>query len=95
MAIVEMKKVFLFVHRTEKEEVVRALQSLGLVEIRQVQENPAWEEWQGYLTGDGDPERSTSWKTVSVRSSMPSISSPGISPLRRALSSSLPGLKSR
>ncbi|MFY9415716.1 MAG: V-type ATP synthase subunit I [bacterium] len=56
MAIVEMKKVFLFVHRTEKEEVVRALQSLGLVEIRQVQENPAWEEWKGYLTADGDPE---------------------------------------
>ncbi|MGI6142877.1 MAG: V-type ATP synthase subunit I [bacterium] len=56
MAIVEMKKVFLFVHRTEKEEVVRALQSLGMVEIRQVQENPAWEEWQGYLTGDGDPD---------------------------------------
>ncbi len=42
MAIVEMKKVYLFAHRAEKEEMVRALQSLGLVEIRQVEEKPTW-----------------------------------------------------
>ncbi|NLJ34596.1 MAG: V-type ATP synthase subunit I [Firmicutes bacterium] len=42
MAIVEMKKIYLFAHRAEKEKMVRALQSLGLVEIRQVEEKPTW-----------------------------------------------------
>lgn len=55
MAIVEMKKIYLFAHRAEKEEMVRALQSLGLVEIRRVEEKPTWKGC-GKLHGIREPE---------------------------------------
>lgn len=56
MAIAEMKKIFLFAHQAEKDKIMHALHSLGMVEIRDIQENPSWEEWEQYLAAGGEQE---------------------------------------